>query len=270
MFVQDLITEEQDLRYLKWTRIRKSSGTAGSYLKAYGTLEGSKVYYKLSCFDPLRGVTGHECVNELIVDRLLTVLGIDHLHYQLINARISIDGKEYKAWICASQDFKMKGDSKIAFDDYYDLRKDDEEDVWGFIKRMEWEDYFYNMLAVDYVILNRDRHGANVEIIKSAANVVKPAPLFDHGLSLIYSCGSDEEAAMADPLEDKPVQCYVGGRSARGNLDLIPSDRRPKLRKLTDREYAMVFEGLEGVLSKTYLDKIGEMIQERLASYENM
>lgn len=36
----------------------------------------------------VNGVVGHECVNEIIVDRLLTVLGIEHLDYTLINADV--------------------------------------------------------------------------------------------------------------------------------------------------------------------------------------
>ena len=70
--------EKQDLTYLSWSVYRNSSGTAGSFLKAYSELGGTKTYYKLSNFDKARGVIGHECVNELIVDRLLTILGIPH------------------------------------------------------------------------------------------------------------------------------------------------------------------------------------------------
>lgn len=66
--------EKQDLTYLSWSVYRNSSGTAGSFLKAYSELGGTKTYYKLSNFDKARGVIGHECVNELIVDRLLTIL----------------------------------------------------------------------------------------------------------------------------------------------------------------------------------------------------
>ena len=45
------------------------------------------------------------------------------------------------------------------------------------------------MIAVDYIILNRDRHGANIEVLRnSRAHSLRIAPLFDHGLSLMYSC----------------------------------------------------------------------------------
>ena len=87
--------EKQDLTYLSWSVYRNSSGTAGSFLKAYSELGGTKTYYKLSNFDKARGVIGHECVNELIVDRLLTILGIPHLSYQLIHADVSVDGRTH-------------------------------------------------------------------------------------------------------------------------------------------------------------------------------
>jgi hypothetical protein len=85
MLSPDVINELTDLSYLTWSHARYSSGTAGSYLKAYEIRNGVKLYYKLSCFDPLHGITGNECINELIVDRLLSILGIEHVHYQLIH-----------------------------------------------------------------------------------------------------------------------------------------------------------------------------------------
>ena len=113
-----LMKEKQDLTYLSWSVYRNSSGTAGSFLKAYSELGGKKTYYKLSNFDKARGIIGHECVNELIVDRLLTILGIPHLSYQLIHADMTVDGKTHEVYLCASEDFKAKSESKIALDAY--------------------------------------------------------------------------------------------------------------------------------------------------------
>lgn len=67
-----VIKSRQDLTYLKWSNIRSSSGTAGTFLKSESILNGMKKYYKLSNFDVIKGVIGHECINEIIVDRLLT------------------------------------------------------------------------------------------------------------------------------------------------------------------------------------------------------
>ena len=88
-----IIMETQDLTYLKWSHIRSSSGTAGTFLKSESVIEGKKIYYKLSNFDSVNGVIGHECVNEIIVDRLLTLLEVEHLEYELIHADIEIEGK---------------------------------------------------------------------------------------------------------------------------------------------------------------------------------
>ena len=60
-----VIRELADLRYLKWDKIRGSSGTAGSYLKAYETVNDKKLYYKLSNFDNEKGIIGHESINEI-------------------------------------------------------------------------------------------------------------------------------------------------------------------------------------------------------------
>ena len=108
----DMVTRVLDLRHLTWSVTRQSSGTAGSFLKAYEERGGRKRYFKLSSFDAFQGITGHECVNELIADRLLTRLGIPHLSYTLIHANVQIDGADYCTWLCASDDFKEPGESK--------------------------------------------------------------------------------------------------------------------------------------------------------------
>lgn len=60
----------------------------------------------------MKGIIGPECVNKIIADRLLTILGIDHLSYQLIHADVTIQDHIYETWLCASADFKKLGDKK--------------------------------------------------------------------------------------------------------------------------------------------------------------
>ena len=70
------------------------------------------------------------------------------------------------------------------------------------------------MIAVDYIILNRDRNGADIEVLRNArTHTLRIAPLFDHGLSLLYSCMSDEEAAKFNIHEDKRCPNFIGGFS---------------------------------------------------------
>ena len=183
-----LTKDKQDLTRLSWSVNRNSLGIGGSFLKAYSELGGTKTYYKPSNFDKTRGIIGHECVNELIVDRLLTILGIPHLPYQLIHADVSVDGRTHEVYLCASEDFKEKSESKTALDAYKELEATPDESALDFCIRMGWEDYVYQMLIVDYLILNRDRHGANIEVLRnSRKKTICLASLFDHGLSLCFA-----------------------------------------------------------------------------------
>lgn len=141
-----VITEKQDLTFLNWSHIRSSSGTAGTFLKSQSVVSGEKIYYKLSNFDSEKGVIGHECVNEIIVDRLLTILGVPHLEYQLIHADIEIDGKVYNTWLCASKDFKKRGESKAALDNYYYVNKAADETRYEFCLNYGWEKYIDTIL----------------------------------------------------------------------------------------------------------------------------
>ena len=111
--MNDIIKELTDLRYLNWTKSRKSSGTAGSFLKSYDDTGTIKKYYKISDFDTTLGIVGHECVNEIIAQRLMNIIGIEHLEYKLIHALIHIGGKEYETFLCESLDYKKAGEQKI-------------------------------------------------------------------------------------------------------------------------------------------------------------
>ncbi len=266
-----LILEKQDLTYLSWSKIRNSSGTAGSFLKAYSDIDGKKTYYKLSDYDAINGVVGHECVNELIVDRLLDILGIEHLSYDLIFADILLNGEVKQVYLCSSSDFKNKGESKISLDVYYDLEHEDGETPLEFCKRQGWQKAIYEMLVVDFLILNRDRHGANIEVLRNKKNkTLRLAPLFDHGLSLLFRCRSEEDFMTFDIMEDKPVQAYMGTRSAKENLLLIPKDEMPALGPLKESHRDLLLDGLTNTLPAVALDKIWEMIWERWCCYEDL
>ena len=267
---EQIVFAKQDMTWLSWSKIRNSSGTAGSFLKAYSDLGGEKTYYKLSNYDAVRGVVGHECVNEVVVDRLLTLLGVEHLPYQLIHANIVIDGKPQETWLCASRDFKQRGESKLALDAFYQAERRENESPLDFCIRSGWAAYVWQRLAVDYLILNRDRHGANIEVLRnSKRKTLRLAPLFDHGLSLLFGCQDEAAALSADVMEDKPIQCFVGSRSAWENLKLIPADQMPALRSLRETDKAALLDGLDAALGQAWLEKIWEMLWRRWQAYEN-
>ena len=266
-----IVKEPQDMRYLRWSHARNSSGTAGTFLKSESTIKGKKIYYKLSNFDIENGVVGHECINEIIVDRLLSILGVDHIHYELINADIEIEGKVFNTYICASEDFKERGENKIALDDYYMSNAEPGEPHYEFCVRQGWQEYIDTMLAIDYIILNRDRHGANIEVLRnSRAHTLRVAPLFDHGLSLMYSCVTDDDVRQFDILEDRKCQNFIGGQSCYENLKLIKNKKKALSRKLAPEDKDVIFDGLTGIISDAFIERIWEMIYERYKIYESL
>lgn len=265
-----VIKDTKDLTYLSFTHIRSSSGTAGTFLKATDYFSKPKTYYKLSNFDYVNGIVGHECVNELIVDRLLDLLNVSHLHYDLIHADIIINDKKYNTYLCSSKDFKKEGESKIALDTYYELERINDESPLEFCIRNYWDKYIYEMLVVDYLILNRDRHGANIEVLKNPKDKsIRLAPLFDNGLSLLFNCYSNQDIDNFDVLEDKRVQCFVGSNSLKDNLNLIPKDKLPKFKRIEKKDKDILFKDLDGILSNKLQDKIFELIYKRSEYYGN-
>ena len=268
--MEQVIHTPQDFTHLSWSNIRGSSGTAGSFLKSREDTPEGCMFYKLSDYDGYHGVTGHESINEIIADRLLTVLGIPHLAYQLIYADIIVEGHPIRTWMCASRGFRQRGEKKIALDEYYDSNRLPDESPLAFCIRNGWSDYIYQMLVFDYLILNRDRHGANIEVLVSPdRKTTRLAPLFDHGVSLFCRCRSDAELEREDVLADKPVQCFVGSRSAWDNLRLIPPGQYPDLSPLRESDRADLLDGLEDALPRKWLGRIWEMIWRRWRAYED-
>ena len=266
-----IILEKQDLKYLEWSHARNSSGTAGTFLKSQSKINGQKIYYKLSNFDSEKGIVGHECVNEIIVDKLLTILGVEHLHYQLIHADVEIDGKVYETWVCASEDFKEPGETKSAMDNYYQVNANIGVSRYDFCVDNGWQSYIDTMLAVDYLIMNRDRHGANIEVLRDARKkTIRIAPLFDHGLSFLCTCNTAEEIKNFDVTVDRPCQNYIGSKSTLDNLSLIKEKAGVFNGKLTADSRDILFEDIDKILTQDHLDKIWEMLWMRWNYYENL
>ncbi len=263
--MKDVINELTDFRHLIWAKSRKSSGTAGTFLKSYDDTDTPKLYYKLSNFDAVNGIVGHECVNEIIAQRLLQLFSIPHLDYRLIYALVGINGREYKTYLCESSDFKTANESKIPLEEYYEMEKQENETPFGFCVRMGWEEYIYAMLTIDYLILNRDRHGANIEVLLNGrTHSIRLAPLFDHGLSFVYSYHDTETLKNFDVMEDRKVQAFIGSQSTQQNLqNIVTKTYLRNLRAITESDKSFVLSDLKSALAPPYLDKIWEMIMRR-------
>ena len=132
------------------------------------------------------------------------------------------------------------------------------------------DSHIYQMMVVDYLILNRDRHGANIEVLRnSRKKTLHLAPLFDHGLSFLCRCMNDSQVEAFDVMEDKLCNNFIGSRSTWENLKLIPADKMPALNPLHESDREIIMEGLDGIISGALQDKIWEMIWKRWCAYED-
>lgn len=266
-----------DLTHLSWTLSRNSSETTGSFLKSYEESEGMKYYYKMSNFDTIRGVYGHECINEIVAGNIADALNISHLHYDLLHANVRVNDKIYETWLTRSSDFKKRGEHKLTFETYYEVKRNSGEDVWSFIVRDGLQEYFYQIFLLDYLICNRDRHGANIEVLEKNG-VYRLAPVFDNGLSLLFSCYDDGEAMEKfDFLKDGPVNNYVGSISLGENLRKIPKLIIEQIKTVT-LDKKVLFKGMEQLRNSEeitavpmqYWTCIRKMVEERWNNIEKI
>ena len=169
-----------------------------------------------------------------------------------------------------SEDFKEADESKIALDAYYQVEHTDKETLLEFCVNNGWERYIYEMLLIDFLILNRDRHGANIEVLRNKkTKTIRLAPLFDHGLSFVYSSYTEESVKKMDALFDGRVQCCVGTSSTFENLNLIQKNKMPFVNPLKESDKSFLMEGLDYVLPSAWQDKIWEMVWRRWQYYED-
>lgn len=260
------------MQHLDWAAKKMSPGIPGCFLKAYETIDGKRLYYKISNYDSYRGVFGHECVNELIVSRLMDILGIPHVEYRLVHSLIMIDGKEQETWLSVSDNFRKENEEKLAYDIFYDLQKKKNESPLEFAIRNGWELYIYRMFCVDYLIANRDRHGSNLEVLRNDEDdSIRIAPLFDQGVSLLFSTYGDEKAIEStDVMRDFPVNNYIGSKSLQYNLSLIPQGVNLKINSLKEGNKEYIINGIDNVLSTKHIDKIWEMIWKRWCYFDEI
>ena len=267
----------RDLTHLDWSESATSSATGGSYLKARSGDGVEATYYKMSCYDEVNGVYGHECVNETIAARLMDILCVRHVPYKLVHARVLIDGREHETWLSESASFRKRGESKISLARFFGLNRLEGETRLEFCERFGWKQDVQKTMLVDYLIVNRDRHGSNLEVLKSRDGQLHLAPLFDNGLSLCYSSFNAQQLSEADPLQDVIANNFLGTRSLKQNLTRFVPGNLP-IGRLREAHEAQVTDGLapsleeavQGVSGADFAHFLWQMIWERWCAYEDL
>lgn len=270
----DVVQTLRDYTRLSWSEKTNTSGTAGTFLKARETTGSGTWYYKLSCYDSYRGVYGHECANEVVASRFMRLLGVPHLEYRLVHATVLVDDKPQEVWMNQSRSFRAPKEKKLAFDVFYDLEKQPGETPLDVAERFGWGDDVRQMMVVDYLIANRDRHGANIEVLRDQTGALRLAPLFDNGLSFVFSCYGDEARVDAfDPLQDVNANNFFGTRSLEENVRRFVSKNQLAgclKEKLAESDRTMLFAGLDEVLPEAHRNKMWEILWKRWNRLEDL
>ena len=255
------ISEERpwDIRGLTWSKAAGSVATGGVCLKTSIIADDTKHYLKLSSYDSYRGIYGHEAVNELIACRLGEMLGFDVPTAALRKCLVCVDHKEYEAYVFVARSYKTT-ESRVAFEEFYvDNRLSDKESPLDLCKRYSWVAEIYKMFIFDYIIINRDRHGANLEVLKN--DIKRLSPLFDNGLSFACSCTEETDLDAFDIMQDRPVNNFIGTKRLERNLGLI--DKKVGFNELRESDKDKLLLNLHGVLPERYFTVIWEIIWKR-------
>lgn len=260
-----------DLTHLSWSDARHASALTGTLLKTYDDEGGRRIYYKLSDYRAGTGIVGHECVNEVVASRLLEILQIPHVSYRLVHALVRINEGVHETWLNAFDDFRRHGESKVALDTHVELNRHEGETPLVYCIRQGWQERIWQMFAFDYLILNRDRHGANIEVIVDRnIGAMRLAPLFDHGFSLLFRCRTNAEVAAFDVSADLPVQSYLSTHSAERNLSLIATGALNCMDTLHEDDREAIFDGLEEATTPIWRDTVWSMVWKRWRRLERL
>jgi len=248
-----------DLRGEVWSRSAGSLASDGVYMKTELPIDGINFYLKLSRYDSYLGIYGHESVNELIAYRLGKVLGFSIPEGFLRKCTVLIDDIERETYVFAAKSYKTTG-SREAFESFYiGNRISENESPLELCKRYGWSDDIYKLFVFDYLIINRDRHGANLEVMKNGDKTL--SPFLDNGLSFVCSCTSESELKSFNIMQDRAVNNFIGEKHLEANLESI--DKKVEFNELKESDLDGLFEGLQGVLPKSYFTMIREIIWRR-------
>ncbi len=243
----------KDYRFLQWNYSSSSSG--GTYLKSEYILSGRKYYYKLSDFRMGR-FTGCETVIEVIASRLGEYLGFPVLKYTGDLAIINIDDREYTAYVAKSLNYVKKGCTVIPLiTDYLTNRQSQHETTLDYCRRIGLQEYLDYLFIFDYLIMNIDRHGHNIELIYDNNGNISSSPIFDNGRALTYEYGTNTELMQNWDYKSKvTANNFVGSIYLDNNLKYI--SRQYRLPRLNDEAYKKIFYGLGRVISKKHREII--------------
>ena len=260
----------KDLTGLSWSMGRDFSGnfsqtSLGAYYKNTEITNQVKKYYKASRLIHSMGF-GDESVYEVIYSRLMRELGISCVDYKLVHAKIEIKGNNYQTYICESQDFAKNYTSRRTFEKFIEVEG---ESISEIVKKYGFQKMIDQIIIADFITLNFDRHGANVEVLADAAGNYFLAPLFDSGNSFFSpypSCDANQLPTIReyDVMQNKRLgNHFMGAEDMLDSLKFVKN--KVAINEFANIDFNSIFECIDRILPKEYIEKIQQMITMRLS-----
>lgn len=189
------VTAPKDLQI-----IGASSSLGGNQKKAWKIIDQTRYLIKES-----RAPYNQESINEVIGTDVCNALHLSCIQY----SEIVSDDNRYSACsvaISKSEDIVSGYDILNKYGNPYD-KIHSLEQYKDFLKSNNLEDYTDDMIVVDYILRNTDRHWTNVGVIRDAdsCSFVRTFPVFDFGNSLWHD-------TLTENIDNKPVQNKLTGR----------------------------------------------------------
>lgn len=219
----------KDMTNLVWSYTVTEQSSGGTFFKAVDATVSPKRFYKLSRFDDYMFKTiGYESYFEVIASRLGSLLRFSVVPYHLIKGKIRVTNnigvtRDLVSSFCYSEDFATADTvSKQGLDTW--LRRNhgvcDANEILRAVYNLG--DYLDRLFIFDFIIANRDRHGANIEVMQLVDGSFKLSPLFDNGVSFFAPIGIDEKSIRQyNVMSDMMTNNYIGSKSLFENLNLV-------------------------------------------------
>lgn len=189
------------------------STSTGNLKKRWKIIDGEKYLLKAGT-KPYQ----YEIFNEIIASIVMDILEIDHIEYKLI-----IDNEEI---YCGSKNFVNYNEDLVTAYQLKNSKKQNNnvslyEHLLSIYKSLNIPDYkkkLNQMLLVDYLLANSDRHLNNFGVIRDAKSLefLRIAPIYDTGSCLGFDV-NDKTLENLDDVNWKPFKT----KRIKTQLDLI-------------------------------------------------
>ena len=200
--------------------------TGGIYPKCWRRIEGEIYLFKASLSN------GIEAETEVFSSRVASFLSDNVLNYDF---EVYENRNSSRCKIFTSLELEEVSSTNLS---KYLIRN--KINFGDFILR-EFRDYYFELLLVDSVVNNRDRHNSNYSFLLSSSGILKPAPIFDlnntmseeDNISLLDPSRRDNLVILRELLKRKSVEEKIlnlvkainDGRLDKANMDLIKHNK---------------------------------------------